>query len=170
MKTVVVSGPESVGKTTLCLAIKEQLGAVYVPEFARTYVEQIHRNYTYEDVECIAKQQITELNNAIESNPHKEFVVMDTYLIVTKVWFLHVYDRYPRWLQTELKKAKIDLFLLLKPDIPWVYDPVRENPHIRTYLYDWYKRELDALSARYVEIEGMGKTRTQTALRAIYEL
>jgi nicotinamide riboside kinase len=159
-----------VGKTTLCLALKEQLGAVYVPEFARTYIEQIHRDYTYEDVEHIAKQQVAELNNAIAENYNKGFVVMDTFLVVTKVWFLHLYNRCPQWLQTELERTKIDLFLLLKPDIPWVDDPVRENPHIRTYLYDWYKRELDALSARYAEIEGIGQTRTQKALQAIYKL
>jgi len=167
MKKIVVLGPESVGKTTLCGELAKKLNAVFIPEFARTYVEQIHRAYNYEDVELIAKQQVKDFKEAICKNSDKEFLVMDTFLIVTKVWFLHVFERCPAWLQSELEKAEIDFFLLLKPDIPWVDNPVRENPHIREYLYDWYKRELDEIGASYAEIEGSGRIRTKRAMRAI---
>jgi nicotinamide riboside kinase len=170
MKIIVVSGPESVGKTTLCLALKERLGAVYLPEYARIYVENLNRAYTYKDVEHIAKQQISGLQNAIADNSDKEFVVIDTFLIVTKVWFLHGFKKCPKWLQPALETAKIDLFLLLKPDIEWQQDAVRENPHIRQYLYDWYKRELMAINANFVEIEGFGEVRTAKAIEAIMKL
>ena len=167
MKKIVVLGPESTGKTTLCHELQKKLKAVFLPEFARSYVEQIHRAYTYEDVELIAKQQVKNLRKAISENSEKEFLVMDTFLIVTKVWFLHVFDRCPAWIQTELENAQIDFFLLLKPDIPWIDDPVRENPHIREYLYDWYKRELDKIGASYAEIDGIGNIRTKRAMKAI---
>ena len=167
MKKIVILGPESVGKTTLCHELEKNLKAVFIPEFARNYIEQIHRTYTYEDVELIAKQQVKDLKEAINNNTDNEFLVMDTFLIVTKVWFLHVFNRCPVWLQTELENAQIDFFLLLKPDIPWLDDPVRENPHIREYLYDWYKRELDEIGASYAEIGGFGNIRTKRAMRAI---
>jgi len=167
MKKIVVLGPESVGKTTLCHELEKNLKAVFIPEFARNYVEQMHRAYTYEDVELIAKQQIKKFKEAVSDNTDKEFLVMDTFLIVIKVWFLHVFERCPSWLQSELESAQIDFFLLLKPDITWVDDPVRENPHIREYLYDWYKRELDKINASYAEIDGIGNIRTKRAMRAI---
>ena len=167
MKKIVVLGPESVGKTTLCHELAKNLKAVFIPEFARDYVEQINRTYTYKDVELIAKQQVKDFKEAISKHSDTEFLVMDTFFIVTKVWFLHVFNRCPLWLQSELEKAEIDFFLLLKPDIPWVDDPVRENPHIREYLYDWYKLELDNIGASYTEIEGTGNIRTKRAMRAI---
>ena len=170
MKKIVITGPESVGKTTLCLELLTKLNAVYIPEFARTYVEQIGRNYTYEDVEIIARQQVVDLQKTVAEESDKDFVIMDTFLIVTKVWFLHVYKRCPDWLQSELEKAEIDLFILLKPDIEWKFDAARENPHIRQYLYDWYKKELENIEANFVEIGGIGKTRTEQALQAIEQL
>ncbi|MDR0828843.1 MAG: ATP-binding protein [Prevotellaceae bacterium] len=167
MKTIVILGPESVGKTTLGIELQKILGAVFIPEFAREYVEQIHRSYTYEDVELIAKQQVADFKKTVAENSEEDFLIMDTYLIVTKVWFLHVFERCPAWLQPELEKSQIDLFLLLKPDIEWQDDPVRENPHIREYLYDWYKRELDTIGANYAEIEGLGNIRTKRAMKVI---
>ncbi|MDR2684489.1 MAG: ATP-binding protein [Prevotellaceae bacterium] len=167
MKTIVVLGPESVGKTTLCIKLQKLLGAVFIPEFARTYVERIHRAYTYDDIEIIAKKQIADFKKAVAEHSENEFLIMDTFLIVTKIWFLHVFNRCPAWLQPELEKAKIDLFLLLKPDIEWEYDPARENPHIREYLYSLYKDELSALGAVYYEIGGLGAIRTKHAMNAI---
>ena len=65
---------------------------------------------------------------------------------------------------------KIDLYILLKPDIEWEEDPVRENPHIREYLYEWYKKEIEQIGTNYVEIGGEGSIRTKRALRAINKL
>jgi nicotinamide riboside kinase len=167
MKTIVILGPESVGKTTLGIELQKILGAVFLPEFARSYVEQLQRGYTYEDVELIAKRQVADFKKSVAEHADKDFLIMDTFLIVTKVWFLHVFERCPVWLQSELEKSQIDLFLLLKPDIPWVDDPVRENPHIREYLYDWYKKELENIGATYAEIEGLGNIRTKRAMKVI---
>ncbi len=170
LKKIVILGPESVGKTTLCLELQKRLNAVVIPEYARTYIESINRHYTYDDVEIIARRQVSDFRKAIAENPEKDFLILDTFLIATKVWFIHVYDRCPKWLQSEIEKAQIDLFLLLKPDIEWVEDPVRENPHIREYLYDWYKREIEELGGNFVEIGGVGAIRTKRALRAINKL
>ncbi len=170
MKKIVILGPESVGKTTLCTELAKRLDAVVVPEYARTYVESLNRHYTYDDVEIIADQQLNSYNKAVAEYADREFMLMDTYLITTKVWFMHVYERCPKWLQTEIERADIDLYILLKPDIEWVEDPVRENPHIREYLYELYKKEIEFIGGNYVEIEGIGNIRTKRALRAINKL
>lgn len=169
MKKIVVLGPESVGKTTLCEALHKKFSSVLLPEYARGYVEKKSGIYDYSDIENIAKYQITEFKKAV-AQAEQEFLILDTFLIVTKVWFMHVYGRYPKWLQSELEKSQIDLFLLLKPDLPWVEDPVRENPHLRQYLYDWYKREIEAIGGNYVEIEGTGDIRYKRAFRAVNAL
>ncbi|MDO4725737.1 MAG: ATP-binding protein [Porphyromonadaceae bacterium] len=170
LKKIVILGPESVGKTTLCMELEKRLNVVVVPEYARKYVESLNRHYTYDDVEIIAKEQLSSFKKAIVENPDKDFLIMDTFLIVTKVWFTHVYERCPKWLPLEIEKEKIDLYLILKPDIEWVEDPVRENPHIREYLYEQYKKEIEAIGGNYVEIGGVGNIRTKRALRAINRL
>jgi hypothetical protein len=43
----------------------------------------------------------------------------------------------------------MDVYLLCYPDLPWEPDPVRENPTIREYLFDWYEREVQALGVPY---------------------
>ena len=58
MKKIVILGPESTGKSTLC----EQLAACYntqwVPEYARTYLQKNGTQYKYEDLFEIAKGQV----------------------------------------------------------------------------------------------------------------
>lgn len=166
MKTIVILGPESTGKTALAQALSHHFKATCIPEYARIYIEKLTRAYTYDDVETIARHQIAEYKKAVAENA-SEYLIIDTFLVITKVWFLHVYHRCPVWFQAEQNKAKVDLYLLCKPDIPWVDDPVRENPHLREYLYEWYKKELIDMNASFVEIGGVGNIRAKRAVRAI---
>ncbi len=165
-----ILGPESVGKTTLCNQLQTQLDALVVPNISRSYLKKLERPYNYDDVEAIAKEQVASFKKLIADNPSQEFLLVDTYLVVTKVWFLYVYNRCPKWLQEEILGSQIDLYLLLKPDIEWEEDAFRETPHVREYLYDLYKKELDALDVNYVEIEGVGAIRAKRAMRAINRL
>lgn len=170
MKKIVVLGPESTGKTDLCRALSHHFDSPWIPEYARDYVSKLQQPYTYEDLETIARHQIVELEEALKSNKKSDFLFIDTDLIITKVWFLHVFGRCPDWLQSELEKSEITLYLLCKPDIPWEYDSVRENPEIRDFLYDWYKREIEALGRPYVEISGLGEKRLRNAIVALQNL
>jgi nicotinamide riboside kinase len=65
------------------------------------------------------------------------------------VWFLHKYGRCPEFLEQALRDYPMDVYLLCYPDMPWQPDPVRENPDIREYLFDWYEREIQALGIPY---------------------
>ena len=49
-RKVIVTGPESTGKTVLCEYLAEFFKGVCVPEYARFYVEQLGRPYTKRDV------------------------------------------------------------------------------------------------------------------------
>ena len=97
--------------------------------------------------------------------------MLDTYLIITKVWFDVVFNHHPDWIDDELKRKTIDLFLLCNTDIPWVADPVRENGgEMRERLFVMYKKELDLLGYNYSIIRGNGNERFQEALKAVEEL
>lgn len=146
MYRIGIIGPESTGKSTLAEYLAHRYEGVLVPEYAREYMENLAPSYgyTYDDVVAIAKQQLSVLSS-INSN----LVVFDTELIITKVWFLHKFGRCPDFVEQALRDFPMDVYLLCYPDLPWLPDPVRENPDIREYLFDWYEREIQALNIPY---------------------
>ncbi len=152
-----VIGPESSGKTTLAIALARRMNAVYIPEYARFYTETLFRNgkdYTYDDVCRIARHQIDELHSLRTAplSPNRR-VVLDTELIISRVWFDYVYGaaRTPAWLVEAMKRYAPDRYLLCYPDIRWVYDPVRENGSdtVRLELFRRYEQEIKQLGVAY---------------------
>ena len=147
-------GPESSGKSTLARYLAKRYNGIYVPEYAREYVEQLNRPYTQADVELIAHHQIDQISNIkyqiSNINPVSFF---DTELIITKVWLLHKYGNCPQWLDDAIRAYPMDVYLLCAPDIPWIPDPTRENPDIRPFLFNWYEREIQSLNIPYYIIK-----------------
>lgn len=163
---IVITGPESTGKTTLA----EQLAAHYmgdfVPEYARQYVENLQRPYVFDDVEIIARKQLADYL-AYEKRKNR-IVFFDTYLIITKVWFDVVFKQSPKWITEHLENCKVDLFLVCNTDIPWVADSVRENGgEMREELFQLYINELNNFNLKYFIIKGEGEKRLSSAIQAI---
>src|SRR4030095_14781140 len=66
LKKIVVLGPESTGKSSLCTQLAEHYNTLWCPEYAREYLTLHGMNYTYEDLLTIAKGQV-ELEEKYES-------------------------------------------------------------------------------------------------------
>jgi len=165
---VVITGPESCGKSTLADQLSQEFGGQWVPEYARKFVESLNRTYEYEDVEHIARYQYNEFVKLCSKK--NSLLFFDTYLIITKVWFTHVYSRYPLWLDRAIRQSKVDLFLLCTPELVWVSDSVRENGHLRDYLFEQYKKELEQYGFNYVVVSGEGEDRVLLAKDYINQL
>jgi len=154
MKKIVLTGPESTGKSTLSTQLSTYYNTKQFPEFARDYVENIKRKYTYEDLIIIAEKQI-QIFNSIHNENEKGIVFFDTGLIITKIWFQEVYNKVPEFVEKAIKTIKIDLYLLCYPDIKWIKDSVRENGgNKRVELFDKYKDELEKNKFNYFIIKG----------------
>ncbi len=151
MHTIGIIGAESVGKTSLCRYLAQTMGGWAEEEYARTYVERLNRPYTFEDVLRIARYQIDrELElRAKLSISGLDYVFFDTELITTKVWLIDKYGECPTWIERHIQNHPHDLYLLLKPTLPFVPDPVRENPDRREELTEWYERELKHYNVKY---------------------
>ncbi len=150
MVKIGIIGPESSGKSTLAQQLARRYGE-YIPEYARDYVAALNGHYTYADVLTIARHQVEQLrtlDNEARSDDER-VLFFDTELIVTKVWLEHKYGTCPEWVTEALRRYPMDIYLLCTPDIPWIADPTRENPHIRQYLFNWYEREIQALDIPY---------------------
>ena len=163
---IVITGPESTGKTTLAEQLAAHYKGDFAPEYARTYVENLQRPYVFDDVEIIAKKQLADYL-AYEKSGNR-FVFFDTYLIITKVWFDVVFKQCPKWITEHLQNCKVDLFLVCNTDIPWVPDPVRENGgEMREELFQLYINELNNFNLKYFIIKGEGDERLSSAIKTI---
>lgn len=168
VKKIVLIGPESTGKTDLSKKLAAEFNTCYVHEYAREYIENLNRKYTYSDIEHIAKQQIAFENKMLQKA--NKILFYDTYLIITKVWFQVVYKQVPDWIESKIKQSKIDLFLLCNTDLPWEADPVRENGgEMRDKLFQIYKEELERYGFNYEIVSGIGSKREHNAITIIKE-
>jgi nicotinamide riboside kinase len=146
-KYIVFTGPESSGKSTMAEDLSREMYLPCVPECARLYMRD-KRDYVQEDLYRIAIMQ-----EAYEAQISSALVLCDTDLLTLYIWMVEVYGLCDlNWLSTLSLANKH--YLLCTPDVPWEYDPLRENPHDRDRLYDVYKDTLDMLKLRYTVISG----------------
>lgn len=164
-KKIVLTGPESTGKSTLAKKLAEYYNLPCVAELARNFIANLGRAYTEDDVLEIARLQIAEEERMLNYNHSAVF--FDTDLIITKIWLLHVYGKSPKWIDEALDKYPADLHLLCNYDLPWEPDSVRENPDIRPLLFEKYENEIISLNQSYVIISGVGEERLSNAITAI---
>ncbi len=183
MKRIVVIGPESTGKTTLAEYLSKHFNTVLVTEFARDFLTYLDRPYEVEDLLTIAKgqhdqEQTARVKVRLKANSKfssrfktkatpNDLVVCDTDLRVIRIWSQRKYGICDPWIEKQIGENKTDLYLLCKPDIPWVPDDLRENPDDLEELYEQYKKDLKADGQKFVEVSGDGKARIDIAIRAV---
>ncbi|MGQ1891542.1 AAA family ATPase [Thermophagus sp. OGC60D27] len=167
MISIVLTGPESTGKSVLTQQLSKHFNGFAVNEYAREYVEGLQRPYTFEDVELIAKHQMEAYSYLKATKGQKDFIFFDTYLIITKVWFEEVFNSCPDWVDKAIRNSKIDLALLCFPDLSWETDGVRENPNRREYLYQRYLKELEFYEIPFCIVRGRDRIRTDNAIGGV---
>jgi NadR type nicotinamide-nucleotide adenylyltransferase len=165
VKKIAITGPESTGKSNLAKQLAEHFQTVFVPEFARDYINNLSRPYSQEDILHIVENQlINERKTALKAS---RFLFCDTELIVAKIWSLHKYNDCHPWILEQIKNNHYDLFLLCDIDIQWQFDAQREHPHHRQFFFDWYKKELEYYGFPYRIVSGEGDQRIQSAIHLI---
>ncbi|MBP6411942.1 MAG: ATP-binding protein [Bacteroidia bacterium] len=168
MLKIALVGPESTGKSTLSATLAEYYGTAFVPEYARNYIAGLTRPYLLEDIVHIAKSQL-ELEKSIELSSNK-ILFCDTNLLVTKIWAQNAFNCVPSFINENWKPKDYVLHLLMDVDIPWQPDPLREHPHLRSYLFEKYLTELKQEGANYKIIKGLGNERLEAAVNAVNEI
>jgi NadR type nicotinamide-nucleotide adenylyltransferase len=139
VKKVVVIGPESTGKSTLCEMLAQHYGVSWCPEFAREYLLTYGKEYGYDDLLTIAKGQLAmedEFASMAEGGekqaPVAPLLFIDTDMYVMKVWCEFVFGKCHAWILEQIVNRSYDLYLLCNTDLPWVKDELREYPDLAT--------------------------------------
>ncbi len=179
---VVVIGPESTGKSSLCEQLANHYNTEWVKEYAREYLLTNGTEYSYDNLLEIAKGQFALENAAIQlvedkiKNANKsnstfssEIILIDTNMYVLKVWCEFVFEKCHPWILNQIVENSYDLYLLCDIDLPWVKDELREYPdlEVREKLYHHYKDLLINQTTPWVNISGNYQQRLENAINAI---
>lgn len=176
MKKIVVLGPESTGKSTLCAGLAAHYNTLWVPEAARDYLVQHGMDYTYNDLLHIAQQQ-----QQLEEEYAKQLqqstihyspitpLIIDTNQYVMKVWCEVVFGKCHAWILKKAAAVHYDLYLLCNVDLPWVQDGLREypDPEQRRRLFLEYKDILINDGTPWAIISGVAEERLRQAVEII---
>jgi nicotinamide riboside kinase len=151
LRVIAITGPESSGKTTLFEQLKILSGFNFIPEYSRTYLEKIKRPYHYNDILQIAEQYVKELQLLSQN---KLSIISDTDLLTLQIWCEYKYKKCHPFIIENIKINPPDLYLICSPNIPWDFDPQRENPHDRIELYNIHLDKIKEMGIDFEIIEG----------------
>ena len=168
MKKVVIIGPESTGKSVLSEQLAAYYQTVWCPEFAREYLLQIKRPYSYEDLLNIAEGQLA-LEDTLITKAKNGYYFIDTDMYVMKVWCEVAFEQCHTWILKQIARRDYDLYLLCDVDLPWKKDELREYPQLefRKKLFKIYKDLLVFSGSKWSVISGTDSERMQTAVSVI---
>ena len=152
MKKIVVTGPESTGKSTLTQELASHYSISFVQEYARAFIDELDREYIQSDLIEIAKGQLNLENQIINQQPN--ILLCDTDLLTIKIWSEFKYGICDSWILEQLDQNLPDLFLLCSPDFAWKFDEQREHPERREELFSIYEKEIINLGVKYHIISG----------------
>lgn len=93
-KKIVITGPESTGKSTLTELLAKHYHTYWVKEYAREYLENLSSPYTLDDVMKMAKIQLEKEVEQKDNYP----LFLDTDLTVFKVWINEKYNQKIDWI------------------------------------------------------------------------
>ena len=176
LKKIVIIGPESTGKSTLCQQLAAHYQSEWCPEYARAYLLAHGTDYNFEDLATIAKGQLaleeSYTKKLLEKSHTSTPFFIDTDMYVMQVWCSFVFGKVHPFILDEIKSRTYDLYLLCNTDLPWVKDELREYPDLETRqkLYDIYYQILKNQSVPFEIISGMEDERLEKAIQAVNKL
>jgi NadR type nicotinamide-nucleotide adenylyltransferase len=170
VKKIVILGPESTGKSTLCAELAKHYNTSWCPEYARQFLNENGTKYSYEDLLTIAKGQLAGEDAHVENA--SDLLIIDTDMYVMKVWCEYVFNNCHPFILEEINSRKYDAYLLCDIDLPWTADEMREYPNEepRRELFTIYKELLINQNTPWGIVRGTGGARTQNAVALIKEL
>lgn len=169
-KRIVILGPESTGKTTLCAKLAEKYNSSWVPEYGRELSEQkltenqsgneeINYDWSVNDFLNIAKTQSQRENQAARESKNG-IIICDTDAFATYIWG-------KRYLKEEIEEImeiffnsikgsdkNNRLYLLSDPSgMTFVQDGTRDGEEIRKWMFDEFQRKLIKYQLNYLILE-----------------
>jgi nicotinamide riboside kinase len=171
MKVVVLTGPESSGKSWLAAQLQAHFGGLRVDEYVRDFMEQTQRDTCLADITDIATGQLAREDAARTQQP--ALLILDTHLLSNILWSQTLFGDCPSWLEPALLARHYDLHLLLSPEqVEWVGDGLRCQPALaeRVVFFEAIESWLIRQRQPFVKIEGDWVQRREQVFAAVSRL
>ncbi|MEQ9263246.1 MAG: AAA family ATPase [Owenweeksia sp.] len=165
---IVITGPESSGKSWLSQRLAQKHNTPWAAEHARTYLEKHGPEYDFSTLRKIARGHKEHQQQIIEQA--RDLVFLDTDLINFKIWSRVVFQKEDPWINEQSRQEADHRYLILFPDLPWEKDSLREHPGQRQYLFNCHLEEVAQSKRPYRIIKGQGEDRFDHALEALNQL
>lgn len=167
---VVLFGPESTGKTTLSEQLARHYHSVWVPEYAREYLQDKWNNERKtcepKDLLPIAAGQMRIENNLAKKAT--DVLICDTDLLETKVYSEAYYiGSCDPVLEKYALENTYDLYFLTYIDVPWEADDLRDKPGEREEMFNFFEQTLLKYNRNFITLKGGKAKRLATAVAAI---
>ena len=167
---IVLFGPESTGKTSLCIQLANYYDTVWVEEYARMYLQEKwnreRRTCEPRDLLPIAFGQMALENRQAEQA--NKVLICDTDLLETKVYSQTYFGG---MVNPSIEKAAAentyDLYFLTYIDVPWEPDDLRDRPDQREEMFQAFKNALEENNKPYILLKGDRENRLSKAVEAI---
>jgi len=166
-------GPESTGKTTLCKVLSEKYSAHWVEEMCRIVAEEktlsksqiinpeiagneINFNFDLNDFILMANRQNSMEYELTQKTNNMLFCDNDSFALT--IWcerylgkpYSEIYDIY---LNADYLNNNKKIYILTKPNVPFVQDGLRDGEHIRDWMYERFLEELENKKMNYYIID-----------------
>jgi nicotinamide riboside kinase len=169
-----VLGGECTGKTELCEALVERLGAVSFEETLRVWVRRKGRPPLQEEQKALMEEQCAQELQAIERARARgcALVISDSGPLMTAIYSLVYFGDACLLEQAHAWQARYHLTLVCRDDLPWMPDPgQRDGEEFRARAQSVLKEALQSYSGqRVAEVYGQGEARAQLACELIQGL
>lgn len=168
VKRIVLTGSESVGKTTLAKKLADRFETNWIPEFAREYLEQKPTPMDESDFLPIAKGHLSsEVEAAKTSNG---ILFLDTDLLTTKVYLERYYGSEIPWLTKRALGLQYDASLFLDIDIPWEKDKLRDLGDEREEMKIRFLNAMEEAKRDFFLIKGDFSEREIRAIESVNQI
>jgi len=169
---IVLTGSESVGKTTLAGQLGAHFDALVVPEFVREYALSKGAPLDFRDHGPIAKGQMAMEDTVLAQATARgdSLLIHDTDLLSTVVYCHHYFGRCPAFIEEAAVERRPSQYLLLDIDVPWISDGMRDRGEQRRVVQHLFVDTLERLGAPYTTVSGTWSARFEMASTCIARL
>jgi HTH-type transcriptional repressor of NAD biosynthesis genes len=151
VRTVVLLGGESTGKTTLAQALAQRYGTTWVPEYGRSLWVQQGGILSLDDLVLIGRTQLEHEAQA-RLQAHR-YLFCDTSPLTTLGYAGWMFQCQPEAL-CQMARQPYDLTVLCEPDTPFEQDGTRQAEAFRHEQHQWYVQALQDAGISFLSVRG----------------